>query len=268
MMNTQNTPTAVEPDGPLEEKAKRSVWLGIASILLSPLPLISFPFSISGIIQGRKGIASLRHTRARIGKIFSLTGLILGILSSLFWLFVFKQLQGPAPEDLILGNVPYIDTTYGFKIVPPLAWNPTQANITGSDTSVIFTAPKSELVGGETFPAVISVRASRINDALSKSQLIKQAPNHIIAAIQKHGLIGTGISPKDIEVISSDGIEAPRFSFMYTKPGRNMKLHFFSSIILGPDQKNIYTIIMAAPLEHLPKYQQLFEQVLGTFETF
>jgi len=253
-------------DGPLEHKAKKSVLWGCASILLSPLPLISFLLSFRAIYLGYRGKSSLRHRRAKIGIFLGSLGLILVSLSSLFWIPFINDVVNSPKDELVLSKETFIDPTGQFSIVPPEHWT-SKATDTEEGSEIQFTSRTVELVDiTHTFRPTIIIRSGP-DPSLITSPSSPLYRDRIRAGLKtqfsEHG-IGSGGPLPNLHLVNINGNDAYVFDTIDTSNSR-MTFHLFGQLVIDWNHGKMIFILAAAPESLSEKYRALFEQVLESF---
>ncbi len=258
-------------DGPLEEKAKESLTLGMWSVLLGLLPLISFPLAIFGIITGNKGKQSLRRRRALMGVALSWTGLILVIFSSFFWLPFFYELSGPSENELVLSKVEYKDYENYFSITPPQNWKSGLQESATFSSGIAFTAPKKEWLGRHVYTATIIVSKKAIPglSSFSGRNISKTVTSQILNKT-RDDLITNGLGnlrpiSQNVTITTVNGNEVLKFEAINKDDKSGVTLKVVGLIVIDIRAGSAYIIMAAAPESRFDKYQILYDQVLGSF---
>jgi hypothetical protein len=270
MEDNLDVPLPPMDDGPLEEKAKESLTLGMWSVLFGLLPLISFPLAIFGIIIGNKGKRSLRRRRALLGVTLSWTGLILVILSSFFWLPYFYELSGPSGNELVLSKVEYKDYENYFSITPPQNWKSGSRESATFSSDIAFTAPKKEWLGKHVYTPTIIVSENEFGlSSFGGRNIPKTVTSQILSKLQ-NDLITNGLgnikpTSQNVTITTVNGNEALKFEAINKDDKSGVILKVVGLIVIDTKAGSAYVIMAAAPESRFDKYQILYDQVLGSF---
>lgn len=266
-------PTPVVANELLEKKAGQAFWLGLLSIPLGVLPYVSFPAAIAGIYFGKKSKLSLRAGRAKAGVVFGYIGLLIAILSALFWTPLIYEMRGVSSNTLLLSQSEYYEVGK-FGLYPPRDWQMEERKKNSDSEVLTFVAPQKEFLGRYTFAPSVVVVSSTPNDA-SASRMSKfsvsdrtKVLNVVRDNFIEHGLGNMSFTAQDIRIVTVNGREVIAFDRVGPAGEVNIAVRTIGIIVVDFENGQEFIVMATAPESRFADYEVVFNKVLQSFKLY